>query len=83
MIKELIGHLHQLIVHIDIRDKWWSSLGPVPFNIFSNGIDRRIECALSKFADGTKLSGMIDTSEGWDMVQRDQNKYEMQPMGIS
>jgi len=43
-------------------------LGPVLFNIFASNMDSGIECTLSKFADNTKLCGVIYMLEGRDSI---------------
>lgn len=64
---------------MESSDEWCPSglfLGLMLFSIFINDTESGIECTLSKFTAGTKLSGVVGKREGWDAIQGHLDKCE-------
>ncbi|GAB0182872.1 mitochondrial enolase superfamily member 1 [Grus japonensis] len=77
----LDGRIQRVAVN-SLMSKWRSVMSGVPYwdkycLIFSSMA--WIRCILSKFGDDTKLSGAVDTPEGWDAIQRDLDKLKKRP----
>lgn len=66
MNKKLIGWLHpegifeRIDVYMEISDKWCLS----GMQCCSTDTGSSMECIFTKFADDTKMIGMVDTHEG-------------------
>ena len=53
-----------------------SVLGLALLNIFVGNMESGAECTLSKFANDTKLCGVVNMLEGSSAIQRDLNRLE-------
>lgn len=60
-----------------------SVFGLVMFNIFAGDRESGIKCTTSKFADNSKLSGVVNMVEIRDAIQRHLDRLKKWPLGIS
>ena len=84
-IRNWLGGCTQRAAVNSSMSKWRAGTSGVPqglvlglalFNIFVGNTDSGIECTLSKFANDTKLCGVVNTLEGRDAIHRDLDRHE-------